>query len=82
MATITLERKGADLLYTKAGVASNTRINLFEIEIDISPASNTMVFLNNGSIIDFNIDTVTGLANAEAVGNQIGAWLKEANTGI
>ena len=82
MATITLEKKGADLLYVRNGTPSNTRINLFEIEIEISPASNTMVFLNNGSIIDFNIDTVTGLANAEAVGDQIGAWLKEANTGI
>tara|TARA_R110002096_G_scaffold172291_2_gene345849 strand:+ start:741 stop:989 length:249 start_codon:yes stop_codon:yes gene_type:complete len=82
MATIELQRKGADLLYIRNGVQSTTRINLFEIEIDVKPANNTMVFLNNGSIIDFNVDSVVGLADAEAVGDQIGAWLKQANTGV
>ena len=35
MATIELQRKGADLLYIRNGVQSTTRINLFEIEIDV-----------------------------------------------
>jgi hypothetical protein len=82
MATITLQKKGADLLYSRNGTPSDTRISLFDIEFTISPASNTLVFLSNGSIIDFNSDTVTGLATAEAVGDQIGTWVKEANTGV
>lgn len=82
MATITLERKGADLVYTKNGVASSTRISLFNLEFSIVPANNTLVFLSNGSIIDFNNDVVTDLANAEAVGDQLGNWMKEANTGV
>ena len=82
MATIELQRKGADLLYIRNGVQSTTRINLFEIEISVKPENNTMVFLNNGSIIDFNTDSVVGLSDAEAVGDQIGEWLKQANTGV
>jgi hypothetical protein len=82
MATITLERKGADLVYTKNGVASSTRISLFNLEFSIVPADNTLVFLSNGSIIDFDNDVVTDLANAEAVGDQLGNWMKEANTGV
>ena len=82
MATITLEKKGADLLYTKGGVASSVRISLFDIEIRFNQPTNTLAFLQSGSVIDFNNDTVTGLADAEAVGDQIGVWIKEANTGV
>jgi hypothetical protein len=79
MAIFTLEAKGADLRTTKDGIPSKTRINLFEIEIKIT--NNIFLFLPNGTEIDFTTDTVTGYATPEALGDQIGLWIKEANTG-
>jgi len=79
MSVFTLEAKGADLRVTKDGTPSRTRINLFEIEIKIN--NNIFVFLPNGIKIDFATDTVTGFATAEELGDQIGTWVKEANTG-
>lgn len=79
MAVFTLEAKGADLAITKDGIPSKSRISLFEIEIQIN--NNILVFMPNGTQIDFAVDTVTGLANPEAVGDQIGQWIEEANSG-
>lgn len=79
MATYTVSAVGADLKLTKDGVESKARINLFKIQIGIK--ENRFTFLPNGTVIDFNNDTVTGFANPEALGDQIGIWIKEANTG-
>ena len=79
MAIFTVEAKGADLKITKDGVPSRTRINLFEIEIKIT--NNIFVFLPNGTKIDFATDTVTDFLTPEELGDQIGVWIKEANTG-
>lgn len=79
MAVFTLEAKGADLRVTKDGVPSGTRINLFEIEIKIN--NNVLFFLPSGTKIDFASDTVTGFASAEILADQIGIWVKDANTG-
>ena len=79
MANFIVEAKGADLKIQKDGVASRTRISLFDIQININ--NSILVFFPSGIQIDFNSDTVTGYANAEALGDQIGAWIENANTG-
>ena len=80
MANFLIEARGADLRIQKDGVASRTRINLFNIEIKIT--NNTIFFFPSGVEIDFNTDTVTGFTTVEQLGDQIGTWIEEANTGI
>jgi len=79
MATFTISATGAQLNITKDGVPSRSKINLFEIEIKIN--NNILVFLPDGTKIDFSSDTVTGFASPEALGDQIGLWLESANAG-
>lgn len=79
MATFLIEARGADLRIQRDSIASKTRINLFDIQININ--NNVFLFFPSGVKIDFNTDTVTGYANPQALGDQIGTWIQEANTG-
>lgn len=79
MATFLIQARGADLAIQRDSVPSRTRISLFDIQININ--NSLFVFFPSGVQIDFNTDTVTGFANPQALGDQIGTWIEEANTG-
>ena len=80
MAVYTVEQNGGALKVTKDGVLISTRINLFELQIEIK--EETLAFLPEGTKIDFNIDTVTGYADAETLADAIGIFIFNANTGV
>ena len=80
MAVFTIQQNGGALKVSKNGVILSTRINLFELQIEIR--NNTLLFLPEGTRIDFNVDTVTGFANAEAVADEVGSFIFNANTGV
>ena len=80
MATFTFRRSGGDLVKTVNGIESKNRINLFTVKLSIDTPNNKLI-LQDGTMIDFNADTVTDYLTIESLCDQIGLWIEDANSG-